>query len=115
MRATRLDCGSPLVTVMLAFAAGASLGAAVLQLLKLRRLDPAAGADPAPDVPTAPSDHGLGIHSVPARPPLWRTRGEAKDRPVFLPDVPSPVPAHDPHAPATPPMGVPIVGRRPSV
>ena len=54
--------------------------------------------------PTLVADYG--IRNVPDRPPLWRTPTAAPATgPVRLTAV-DPVPAHDPHAPATPPYGV---------
>jgi hypothetical protein len=81
------------VTVAIA----ASLTAALAVAIGSRRQRPAA---PPVHVPE------LGIGSVPERPPLWRSKGGPATGPISLSAV-SPVPPENPHAPPTPPYGIP--------
>lgn len=48
-----------------------------------------------------------GIRNVPARPPLWRTRGTDARLSTAHPHSVPPVPPENPHAPATPASGIP--------
>lgn len=52
------------------------------------------------------------IHRVPAKPPLWRQHPREVTRIEWDVLSTSPVPVQDPHAPATPPIGIPVQRRR---
>jgi hypothetical protein len=78
-------------------AIAASLTAALAVAIGTHRRRPASPVTRVPE---------LGIGSVPDRPPLWRSRGGPATGPISLTAV-SPVPPENPHAPPTPPYGVP--------
>lgn len=51
------------------------------------------------------------IHDVPAKPALWRTQSRRATRLDFDALGPSPVGVENPHAPPTPPLGIPAPRR----